>query len=249
VWTNGVVDATIAGNRIRKAEADFGYGIERGSASIGVIRENEIYGFDTPAASDGSRSAGIYIENSFTTALSGITKSVTVLANDIRGCEYGIWLGNSTDGYAGDVDIAANVLHNRVHDCLEGGILVTDEDKSAGSSVTATFSNNVVYDNPLGYFIYTSGDGAVAASLDRELITDVEVGVYVFDDSAGIGDSTYDIALANCIVEGADAAVYCNYDAIVIDATNNWWGDASGPYDAEGEDETDGATCHDPAPM
>jgi RHS repeat-associated protein len=59
------VDATITGNTFYKTADDFGYAIELGSESTGIISDNTIYGYDTPAASDGSISAGIYIENAF----------------------------------------------------------------------------------------------------------------------------------------------------------------------------------------
>ena len=66
IVTHDYIYATIDGNTFYKTTDDFGYAVEVGSQSKGVVSNNVIYGYDTPAASDGSESAGIYIENAFT---------------------------------------------------------------------------------------------------------------------------------------------------------------------------------------
>lgn len=60
IQTHSYVNTVIDNNLIYKTIDDFGYGVEMGSESSGEIINNEIYGFDTSAASDGS-SAGAYI--------------------------------------------------------------------------------------------------------------------------------------------------------------------------------------------
>ena len=66
IVTHGYVDADIRNSTFYKTADDFGYAMEIGSESTGTVIENKIYGYDTAAASDGSSSAGIYVENSYT---------------------------------------------------------------------------------------------------------------------------------------------------------------------------------------
>ena len=65
IVTHDYINGTISNNVFYKTFNDFGYAIEMGSQSVGTISGNQIYGYDTPAASDGSESAAIYIENAF----------------------------------------------------------------------------------------------------------------------------------------------------------------------------------------
>jgi len=55
------VETTITGNTFYKTADDFGYGIELGTQSSGIISDNIFYGFDTPSASDNSNTAAIYV--------------------------------------------------------------------------------------------------------------------------------------------------------------------------------------------
>jgi hypothetical protein len=78
------VETTITGNTFYKTADDFGYGIELGTQSSGIISDNIFYGFDTPAASDNSNSAAIYVENCFTSSeVNPIIKNVTISGNQI----------------------------------------------------------------------------------------------------------------------------------------------------------------------
>ena len=85
VVTHYFVNAAISNNTFYKTLDDFGYALEIGGPSTAVITGNEIYGYDTPAASDNSESAGIYIENAFTNSITtpGISKSVTLTGNEV----------------------------------------------------------------------------------------------------------------------------------------------------------------------
>ncbi|MBU0618186.1 MAG: right-handed parallel beta-helix repeat-containing protein, partial [Planctomycetes bacterium] len=208
IITDEFVDATITGNIFYKTTDDFGYAIELSSQSIGKIVHNTIYGYDTAAASDDSPSIGIYIENSLTSGLTGITKSVSVISNEVYDCQYGLWIGNGLDGSAGDVDIDANVWGNYIHDNLETAVVVQDEDMANGSSVTAAFRNNVLVDNvDVGYLIYTNGDGDIDASLENETIIGHDVGVYLNDYAGGTSTSVYDIGITNSQIDGITGAV------------------------------------------
>ena len=254
VVTHQYVDVTITGNTFHKEIDDFGYAMELGSESIATVSGNTIYGYDTPAASDDSNSAGIYVENSFTYATSGVTKTVSISGNEVYDCQWALYMGNEFDGYAGDVDIVADISGNTFHDNVDGAIVVTDEDQSAGSSVTATFQGNTVADNGgYGYFIYTQGDGDITATITDEMITGHEIGVYLYDDAPGASSSTYDIDVTqSTICENTTFGMQNDCAGVTIMAEDNWWGDVVGPYDDDSDGsettEVDNGTCTgDPA--
>ena len=205
IVTHDFVQATIQGNTFTKTTDDFGYAIEMGSRSTGTISDNTISGYDTPAASDNSESAGIYIENSFTSGLPHINKPVTVSGNTLTGNQYGLWIGNEYDGYAGDVDIAVTLQGNNIHDNTDGGVYVVDEDRVDGSSVTLTASGNTVSNNGNeGYHFFTYRDGEIHTVVSGDTITGQQTGVLVdecVDEGpndmcpAGASASLYDVVI------------------------------------------------------
>jgi hypothetical protein len=234
--THDYVNADISGNTFYKTTDDFGYAIEIGSQSIGSVTGNTIYGYDTPAASDGSESAGIYIEPAFTGRLFGtpvsMVKPVTVQGNEVYDCQYAMWIGNGYDGYAGDIDIVINVSGNNFHNNVDGAVILQDEDAEDGSSITATFQGNTVTDNnSYGCHIFTNGDGDITATFNGETITGHDTGMLVADYAGGPSSSSYSVQVRNSNLSnnssyGVDNAV----SAIVVDAVENCWGDATGPY-------------------
>jgi len=219
ILAHDYVNMTITGNTIYKTTADFGYAMEIGSASTATVTGNTIYGHDTPALSDGSNSAGIYVENAVTyDIVSPIAKTVSVAGNEIYDSQWGLYVGNEFDGYAGDVDIALSLTGNDLHDNTGGAAVITDEDRSAGSSVTVTGSGNTLSNNgDLGYLIYTWGDGDVSVDLSGETITDhASTGIYLQDYASGTSGSSYALSVALSDVSGnAGSGVYVN----VPDAT------------------------------
>jgi len=120
VVTHDYIETSISGNTFYKTIDDFGYGVEVGSQSTGTVTNNVFYGYDIPAASDGSESAGIYIENAFTGSSPSLTKNVTVSNNEVYDCQYAMWIGNGYNGFAGDVDIIVNVSGNNFHNNVDG---------------------------------------------------------------------------------------------------------------------------------
>jgi len=234
ILTHEYVHATISGNTFYKVMDDFGYAMEIGSQSTASITGNTIYGYDTPAASDGSTSAGIYVENCFTSGSPHVVKNVTLSGNEIYDSQYALYVGNEFDGYAGDVDIVLTATGNNFHDNVDGAVIVADEDKSAGSSVTATFEDNTVANNgESGYFIYTSGDGDITVSIEGDTITGHEVGVYLNDYATGSSGSSYNVAVHQSAITGNTGyGVQNEYSGTTIDATLNYWGATTGPYHA-----------------
>ena len=230
VVTHDYINGTISNNVFYKTFDDFGYAIEMGSQSVGTISGNQIYGYDIPAASDGSESAGIYIENAFTDSSLPVVKNVLVEDNEVYGCQYGMWIGNGYDGFAGDVDIVVTLSSNSFHDNVEGGAWIQDEDASAGSSVTVTGGGNTWTDNgDYGLRIYTGGDGDVAIALTGDIITGHDTGVSV-EDAGAPGTSVYSVSVNEGSISGNTASGVNNTVAgLTVDAINNWWGAADGP--------------------
>ncbi|MHC4618247.1 MAG: right-handed parallel beta-helix repeat-containing protein [Planctomycetota bacterium] len=236
VATHDYVNANISGNTFYKTTNDFGYAIEVGSQSAGSVTGNTIYGYDTPAASDGSESAGIYVEPAFTGRLHGgpisVVKPVTVQGNEVYDCQYAMWVGNGYDGYAGDVDIVINVTGNNFHNNVDGAVILQDEDAEDGSSINAAFQGNTVSDNnSVGYHIFTHGDGDITAAFSGETITGHDTGLLVADYASGASSSSYSVEIHDSNLSGNGSYGVDNaVSSIVVDAIENCWGDPTGPY-------------------
>ena len=238
VVTHWYVDATITGNTFYNTVDDFGYGVEIGGPSTATISGNTFYGFDTPALSDSSESAGIYIENAFTPSLTGITKNVVLANNEIYDSQYGMWIGNGYNGYAGDVDINVTLNNNNFHNNTEGGAWIQDEDKEAGSSVTVSGSGNYWMNNALyGMRIYSEGDGNITVNLTGEMITGNDIGIGVEDTAGGPNSSSYAISINDSTISDNTTMGIENTSTFMVDAEFNWWGIMSGPYDGAGDNE------------
>ena len=235
VVTHGYVAATIQSNTFTKTLNDFGYAVEMGSESTGTINSNTISGYDTPALSDGSASAGIYVENAFTSASPAVIKNVSVVGNEIYGSQFGMWIGNGYPGFAGPVDIVASLQGNNVHDNTDAGILVEDQDASAGSSVTVTSASDTVVNNGaagVGWWLGTYGDGELHVNITNGTIGGQDYGILVQDWAAGPSTSTYDVsANFNSIVGNATFGI-SNEVSALLDGECNWWGANSGPSGA-----------------
>ncbi len=263
VVTHEYVDAKITGNTFYKSvgSEDFGYAIEIGGASTATIEGNTIYGYDTPALSDDSESAGIYIENAFTgtcgscTFTTGVVKNVVVENNEIYNGQYGMWIGNGYDTYAGDVDINVTLNENNLHDNWEGGVMIQDEDSENGSSVTVTGGGNSLTDNgEYGYRLFTQGDGDVTVGLSGETITGHVAGVFVDDTSpavslscsrivgnvTGIKTSSPTVTATDNVISGNTSLGFdgSGIAAGTVSAEDNWWGAMDGPSDGGGSGAT-----------
>lgn len=233
VVTHDYVGGTIQGNTFTKTLDDFGYAIEMGSQSTGTISSNTITGYDTPALSDGSASAGIYIENAFTSASPAVTKNVSVIGNNIYGNQYGMWIGNGYDGFAGPVDIVVTLQGNNVHNNTDTGILIEDEDASAGSSVTATStSDTVVQNGSAGFWLNTYGDGELHVTVTTGTIDGQDYGILVQDWPTGPSTSIYDVSANFNSIVGNTVFGISNEVSALLDGECNWWGANSGPSGA-----------------
>lgn len=213
IITHDNVHSIINGNQIYKTTDSFGYGIEVGSTSTAVITGNTIYGFDTPAVSDNSTSGGIYIENAFTSGItSAIVKPVTISFNNVYDCQIGLVAGNQFNNYAGNVDIDMQIANNTFVNNIDYGIMITDEDKSNGSSVTAVLTNNTISStletqDAVGLLIYAIGDGDLNVSMVDNVVTGYDYGLYVYDWGTYMNSSFVLYATGNTF-SNADYGLY-----------------------------------------
>jgi parallel beta-helix repeat protein len=237
VVTHDFVNATISGNTFTKTWDDFGYAMEIGSASTATVTGNTISGFDTPAATDNSSVAGIYIENSFTdTVPYHVDKPVVVSGNIISSNQYGVYIGNDFAGYAHDVDIKVTLSDNTISNNAYGGVIVRDEGRSLGSSVTVNASGNQVTDNGgFGYYTDTTGNGEIHIHINGDVITGDGEGVIMADWAGYYGlpdNSLYDVSVHNSDLSGNSIGAEVYDVDEPLDATDNWWGSANGPTHA-----------------
>ncbi|SYZ72516.1 exported hypothetical protein [Candidatus Zixiibacteriota bacterium] len=186
IVTHDFVNSLIERNSFDKIEDDFGYAIEMGSTSTGIIRDNTFRNYHTWALSDQSSASAIYIENSFTSGLGPLAKPVTIEDNEITACQFGIHIGNEFPGYAGDVDINATLTRNNIHDNAapgsqsSGGVVIADEGYSAGSSVTVSMDlNHIERNEDYGVYIYTNGNGDIMTTMTNNLVADNYQGVLI----------------------------------------------------------------------
>ncbi|MFO7660948.1 MAG: right-handed parallel beta-helix repeat-containing protein, partial [Candidatus Cloacimonadaceae bacterium] len=195
--------SVIDGNTFYKTTDCFGYAMEIGSTSTAEITGNIIWGFDTPAyLQDNSSSAGIYIENAYTSSTFGTfncVKPVTIEGNEIYNCQGGIVVGNQFNNFAGNVDIVVDIIDNNIYDNIDEGILITDEDRSNGSSVTANITGNTISttlstDGDIGILVDAVGDGDLNVTLQDNTITDYDYGLYVYDWGTPAG-SLFDLSM------------------------------------------------------
>jgi hypothetical protein len=222
--THDFVYSLIQGNTFVKVMDDFGYALEIGSRSTAFIDNNSFSGYDTPALSDGSTSAGIYIENAFTGGLPHVNKPVTISNNNIYGNQFGMWIGNGYDGFAGDVDINVTLQNNNIHNNSEAGVFIEDEDRSGGSSVTVSAGGNTVSENgTVGYYLNTYGDGELHVSLSNDVVSGQTNGIQIEDNFVGSTTSLYDLAFHGNSIVGTSKSIN-NTLSTLFDASGNWLG-------------------------
>lgn len=163
---------------------DAGYAVEVGSEATGVVRDNNITGYNQRFGT-GAAGAGIYVENAFPADGVDLTKNVGVINNTVTDSLYGVQFGQSFPSFAGDVDIRADFRNNTVSNNELGGVVVTDANASAGSSVTLNADGNTIKNNSApAYAINTSdrvnsGNVNISVDISGETISNNTVGVVI----------------------------------------------------------------------
>ena len=93
-----------------------------------------------------------------------------------------------------------------------------------------TITGNTIDNFDMGIDIYEFADVTITGND----ITNNDYGIYTNAADAGEGWAQTVAAHCNNIVGNSDYGVYNSENSATIDATNNWWGDASGPAHSPG---------------
>jgi len=160
---------------------------------------------------------------------------LTLTGNTVRKCSYGVNMGTTAGGSAVTID------NNDFVDC-ENAIACS------GHTASTTISNNtmscaVKWDGFAGIYLYMSSPVISAnsildsydygvycgynssPSITLNTIQNTGYGIYSFSGSQPVVNN-------NNIVGSVYYGLYNSDTMVTIDAENNWWGDASGPYHA-----------------
>jgi len=200
------------------------------SSSNGVVRHNEAHDIH-------SENAAIYCYGATNIDIIG-NLVYNVPNND------GIKLGDSNDGSTG-----GSVQGNEVHDAAEDGITVYASGVVVESNTIyncasengalylygaddTTVRENKIYDNDaIGLLIKKSDNVTVE---ENEIYNNDDFDDTKYSGSAGIWltpDASNVVINTNCIAGNAGFGVN-NTATTIVNAEDNWWGNASGPYHA-----------------
>ena len=248
---------TISGNEIILRTIDgvneVQYGVQVGWGADVTIQNNTIY--DSTIASVGIyewnwSSSGIFVLDS--TAGSG-GSSADIFNNHIHHCMEGVHIGYQ--GVSGDTSYGL-IRDNNIHDCfwcvgvvgdasadienntiemLDADVIAFVEGYGEGIFVggswtdvheypTATISNNTIDNFDMGIDIYEFAD----VTINGNTITNNDDGIKTNAD-ASEGWSQNVAVHSNSIIGNSEYGIDNTENTGTVDATNNWWGDASGP--------------------
>ncbi|MFH2036819.1 MAG: right-handed parallel beta-helix repeat-containing protein, partial [Candidatus Zixiibacteriota bacterium] len=204
IMAHDYVDMHIEDNSFDQIDSDYGFAVELGSAAAGTIRNNSFANYATWELGDMVPVSAIYINNTYTDTVTGaIDKVVVIDSNNIADCQYGIFVGNTYEGFAGNVDIDLTISNNNIQgnnatgSMSSGGILITDEGKDRGSSVFAKIDNNLIDDDSdYGVYIYSEGNGDITAWLRYNWVINNFIGISV-KDFGSPSSSAYDLVIHN----------------------------------------------------
>jgi len=224
-----------ANNSFRSTVDDFGYAVELGSEATGAVRGNEISGFDTTAASDGSYSGGIYVENAFTSDVGApVEKHVLVANNTVEDSQVGVQFGQTYDGLSSNTVVVADFRDNVVRNSSVAGVVVTDENADEGSFVRVFADDNTVADSRRGYWVRSGsgdaseGDADVVLEARNDTVAGNDVGALV-EHPADDRTADYAVRFRYSSFVGNGEAVNESTALADVDARLNWFGDEDGP--------------------
>jgi hypothetical protein len=212
----------------------------------GVIDSNAITGIGYDNTNDSTKWVATSILPYFS--------DLTITNNTVTGAQVGVYniLGNATIdgnnitvdliGNGGDWGIIATDPPNAVpapfdSDTMQQGSTLSTE--SANAVYTADIKNNTVTFNgssntgTFGIEVDTGwGPDEIGATITNNTVTGFEVGIEVYQGTDYPDVHFTSVTATNNCLSGNGYGMRSNADYMTVDGTNNWWGDASGPYHA-----------------
>jgi len=160
------------------------------------------------------------------------------MALDLRYGRYDDLTGSEDISYneISDNVILANYSENEVG--IETGVIGLEDDSNKIAATIGMVHDNLIRGNAVdganyGVYFYVTSDLLVQGNE----LTDCNEAVHI--------ESEHSHSRVNFnAIYGSDSVGIKNTTATVVDATYNWWGNASGPQDPCGVSETDGMTCY-----
>ena len=153
---------------------------------------------------------------------------VRIIGNEFHDLKYGAWFNVLTD---------ATIQGNLIDSTIYAGLAICTSD--VGATHDITLADNVISNSG------TAGDAYPTFSVGLHLgstISDMSVTGNDITGSTTYGIAIHDrgpIDLSNVVFNGNNIhnstqdRGMLNDTTVLLDATGNWWGDASGPYDAK----------------
>ncbi|MFZ0034671.1 MAG: right-handed parallel beta-helix repeat-containing protein [Sedimentisphaerales bacterium] len=214
-------------------------GIQLGSGARGTIKGNTVSGirYKGPGGWSASGILGYGSGGSESISIEDNTVSKSQGAIQVYYFNGGVNVINNTvtDSnfsflYAFD---KGNVIGNDFSNSSEQGLYLADVTNITGKG-------NLLNGCTIGLVIDGACDNVTFSS--SQFRNNSEGGVLV---SAYEGVHPKNVSINNCNFGGNSLIGVENYSNNVVDATHNWWGNASGPKDPCGINETDGTICFD----
>jgi parallel beta-helix repeat protein len=245
--TMNIHDCTVTGPGVRHTGEWIANGILVWDLATGAITDNTVSDF----AYDGATYVAQGIDASGAASVTG---------NTVTDCQYGI--GAWGDGWdipsatmSGNTVVATGLVGSEGEgvsgiavDAWGGGsasVTISDNDLSGGGpgagvmvgaeyndpdSVDATISGNTITDWNVGLFLGDTGDEITVSENEVSSTNSGAVGIYVAATTTVDG-----IEVSGNDLSGNDTYAAENLAGGTLDASGNWWGDASGPSTAKME--------------
>lgn len=146
--------------------------------------------------------------------------------NVITGCGYGIYLYEVFEDFGGSVHLRGNTVSEADDSGIYIEYLGYDSD---AEGFNFTFENNLVSDCSYGLYFYELFDSATGTvSVRGNRFRDNGTGLFL--EVVDYFEGSTLVIEDNNFVDNAAYGLY-NDSGELIDATGNWWGDETGPYD------------------